>query len=58
MDIVVRCKRCGERYHKRNGKTKFCEACRKEASREAQARWRKEHPGYLKEWRRRQTESC
>ena len=53
MDIMCKCQICGRKYHKKNGKSKYCsEACKKEAAREIQARWRREHPGYLKEWRR------
>ena len=54
MDVVGECKLCGQKYRRRNGKSKYCsDACKKEAARRKQAAWRKAHPGYLKEWRAR-----
>lgn len=51
MKIKRYCELCGADYWTGNGKAKYCsEACKKEASRRRQAKWRAENPDYFKKY--------
>lgn len=51
MYIKKRCQLCGQPYMTGNGKAKYCsDACKKEATRQRQAKWRAEHPDYHKNY--------
>lgn len=51
MKIKRYCELCGADYWTGNGKAKYCsEACRKEATRRRQAKWRVDNPDYQKKY--------
>ena len=51
MRIKRKCCLCDAEYWTGNGKAKYCsDACRKRATQQRQAQWRKEHPDYHKDY--------
>lgn len=53
MSITRTCGICGAVFNTGNGKAKYCsDGCRTAAMKQRQAKWRKDHPDYHKEYLR------